>query len=409
MRIFGLTYLSALLAGSLLVSSCNDEENPPPSVNYKSGILTADETWSADKIHRIAGKVVVPSGLTLTIEAGAIIKGRTGEGALASAVIVAQGGKINAVGTATNPIIFTSELDNIQVGESSGTNLDENDRGLWGGVLILGSAKISGDADTLQIEGIPADDTFGRYGGQDDTDNSGTFRYVSIRHGGALIGEGNEINGLTLGGVGSGTTIDHIEIVANKDDGIEPFGGTVNVSDIIVWAQGDDAYDVDQAYSGTINNFVYIAGPESDHAMEIDGPEGTLQGKFTLTNGTLKGNIEGGGEYADFRDGAQGTISNVFWWNFSTTEAYVEIEYDVSSANYTSGDLVLNAWEIVSTNNIDAIFFDKAANPTSGWTATVAPQVTIMGDATTKSVGADMSQFNWTYAKFKGALDDFPN
>ena len=95
------------------------------------------------------------------------------------------------------------------------------------------------------------------------------MNYVSIRHGGTSIGDGNEINGLTLGAVGTGTSISNIEVVANVDDGIERFGGSVNVSNAIVWACGDDALDIDEAYSGTISNAVAILGNVSDHALEI--------------------------------------------------------------------------------------------------------------------------------------------
>ena len=198
----------------------------------KHGHITSDETWTADNIYELNGKVVVDNGVTLTIEQGTIIKGKTGNGALASALIIAKGGKINAVGTPSSPIIFTSTLDNIEKGQLTGSNLDENDGGMWGGVIILGNAPISaGNGNTSsQIEGIPATDIFGAYGGSDELDNSGVFSYVSIRHGGALIGAGNEINGLTLGGVGSLTTISNIEIISSLDDGIEFFGGTVNIS-----------------------------------------------------------------------------------------------------------------------------------------------------------------------------------
>src|SRR5690606_29438961 len=138
----------------------------------------------------------------------------------------------------------------------SGTNLTTADVGLWGGIIMLGRAPISvsGDQETGQIEGIPANEPYGQYGGTIPDDNSGSLQYVSIRHGGVSIGSDNEINGLTLGGVRTGTTIRNIEVAANLADGIEWFGGTVNASNLLVWAQGDDALDVDQAYSGTISN-----------------------------------------------------------------------------------------------------------------------------------------------------------
>lgn len=284
------------------------------SEEVKSGILPGNETWTADKIYVLASKVIVDAGSTLTIEAGTIIKGRQGTGSLASALIVARGAKIIAEGTPDNPIIFTSELDDIRVGEKSGTNLTAADNSKWGGVIILGHAKISAeDGDTEgQIEGIPANETYGRYGGSDDGDDSGVFRYVSIRHGGAEIGAGNEINGLTLGGVGNATIIDHVEVVGNLDDGIECFGGAVNLTDVAVVYQGDDAIDLDQNYSGTIKNFIIVmGGGDGDEGLEIDGPENSTytDGLFTLENGTI---ISEDGTHAacDLKSKAQGQIIN---------------------------------------------------------------------------------------------------
>src|SRR5690606_28161997 len=143
-------------------------------------------------------------------------------------------------------------------------------------------------------------------GGNDSEDNSGVLKYISIRHGGANIGEGNEINGLTLGGVGKGTVIENIEVVANQDDGIEWFGGTVDVKNAIVWNAGDDAIDTDQAWSGTLDNSVVMSGEETDHALEIDGPEGDMEAARTLRNGSVKG--ASATELADFRDGILGTF-----------------------------------------------------------------------------------------------------
>ena len=134
-------------------------------------------------------------------------------------------------------VVFTSIFDNICIGQKVGSNLDNDERGLWAGVIILGNAPISpASSNTARIEGIPASIPEGIYGGSAPADNSGSLTYVSIRHGGVELvpGGGNEINGLTLGGVGNGTTINHIEVIGNLDDGIEWFGGTVNVSNALV-------------------------------------------------------------------------------------------------------------------------------------------------------------------------------
>lgn len=382
-----------------------------------SGELTEDTKWTANNLYLLAGKVVVGAGKTLTIEPGTIIKGMPGSGSLASALIVQRGATILAKGTADDPIIFTAEADNIGVGQKSGTNLDESQRGLWGGIIVLGraSGSFKGDVSEVQIEGIPADDTYGLYGPGDalnDNDNSGVLQYISIRHGGALIGEGNEINGLTLGSVGSGTLIDHIEIVANVDDGVEFFGGTVNASNLLVWAQGDDALDIDQAYSGTIDNAVVILGEASDHAFEIDGPEGSLEGSFTLKNTTIIGSATAAdGEYADYRSNAMGTTSNIYAYGFPENKD-VELDANDVAQNFLDGKLIFDAWQVVGFNN--GIFSEKVKKDATGndteskiildpsFTERAATWTTQV-EKGAQTVGADTSVFNWTfYAISKG-------
>ncbi|MCM4166847.1 hypothetical protein KCTC52924_01702 [Arenibacter antarcticus] len=383
-----------------------------------SGEISSDTKWTANNIYHLAGKVVVGVGKTLTIEPGTIIKGKSGSGSLASALIVQRGATIMAKGTAGNPIIFTAEADNIGVGQKAGTNLDESQRGLWGGLIILGraSGSFKGDVSEVQIEGIPADDTYGLYGPGDalnDEDNSGVLQYISIRHGGALIGEGNEINGLTLGSVGSGTKIDHIEIVANVDDGIEFFGGTVNATNLLVWAQGDDALDIDQAYSGTIDNAVVILEESSDHAFEIDGPEGSLEGSFTLKNATIIGSATAAdGEYADYRSNAMGTTSNIYAYGFPEGKD-VELDANDVAQNFLDGKLVFEAWEVVGFDN--SIFSEKVKKDATGNDVQskiiLAPSFTERAAAWTtqvekdaQTVGADTSVFSWTfYAMSQGA------
>ena len=398
---------------------------PPTESTTLSGQITEDRTLTADKIYTLSGRVIVTSGVTLTIEPGTIIKAEGGTAANASVLICARGGAINANGTAASPIIFTSIADDIQVGQTEGTNLDENQRGLWGGLIVLGNAPVSlnGDADAAQIEGIPASDTNGLYGGNDPADNSGTYRYISIRHGGALIGEGNEINGLTLGGVGTGTTVEFIEVVGNVDDGVEFFGGTVNASNLLVWAQGDDAIDIDQAYSGTIDNVVVVQGAISDHGLEIDGPEGSATGSFTLQNVTLFGSDSG--EVADYRSGATGTTSNVLVTGF-TASADVELDNNGVSQNFLDGALTFANWEVVLPTGVTAaedIFVEKVgcamncddADDTNDvaedpiilmptFTERADAWTTAVADAASATVGATTSAFSWTFANSKANL-----
>ena len=399
---------------SLLINSClQDDAGSAPIIGggsdevctiNKSGFIESDELWEKECIYILNNKVVVPSGVTLTIEAGTIIKGTSGTGSLASALIIAQGGKIIAAGSASEQIVFTSTADNITVGESYGSNLDQNNRGLWGGLIVLGYAPSSfpGDVDALQIEGIPAEDSWGLYGGNDPNDNSGILKYISIRHGGALIGEGNEINGLTLGGVGAGTEIDNIEVVGNVDDGIEFFGGTVDASNLLVWAQGDDAIDIDQAYSGTIDNVIVHLGDISDHAFEIDGPEGSLNGSFILKNASIFGNgITENGEYADYRSNAMGSTSGVFASGFPEGKD-VELDNDGVATNYNSGALTFGAWDIVlpaGVSDVTSVFVNKANSVSVSGFGSTATAVSAQG-----SNGADTSAFNWTFSNVKAGL-----
>ena len=430
MKKFNQVLFVALLLGSLAFIGCNDDtDDPDPTGNTDnvehSGFISADETWAADKIHVLKDRVIVKSGVTLTIDPGTIIKGEAGTGANATALVIARGATINATGTADNPIVFTSIADEIEVGQKFGSNLEaDRAKGFWGGLIVLGNAPVSPKIGyTEQIEGIPADVIEGNYGGNDIEDNSGVLTYISIRHGGTLIGEGNEINGLTLAGVGNKTVINHIEVVGNVDDGIECFGGSVNIDDAIVIYQGDDAYDIDQTYSGTIDNFIYIAGADSDHGLEIDGPEGSENntGKFTLTNGSLKGNAASS-EFADFRSKAQGNVNSCYFFGFNQS-ADVELDEDEVSQNYTNGNLVITgnsfnstAWELdgdgeptgdtVTWTDIKDIFADKSENGDAA--AADAKFAADNALVTTKTGGADKAEFTgWTLADNLGLLSDF--
>ena len=411
-----------LLMGAFVLTSCNDDEEdpqptPPPTNNniVVSGKIESNTTWTADEVYELAGRVIVASGVTLTIDPGAVIKGRTGQGALASSLVIARGAKIMAMGTETQPIIFTAVNDQIQPGQIVSPNLNETFNNLWGGLIILGNAPISADAAEVQIEGIPADIPEGLYGGSDVSDDSGIIRYVSVRHGGTLIGGGNEINGITLGGVGNSTVVDHVEVVGNLDDGIECFGGSVNISNALVWAQGDDAYDIDQAYTGTIDNFIYIAGNDSDHALEIDGPEGTTSGGCTFRNGSLQGvGGEEGPEYADFRDGAEGAFENLYFFNFSGNSD-VELDDDAASMNYTNGILSFTGWEFTTShlaNDPDISNPNLTVGDIFSDNSDIATAFDNLTDANAKivdspTVGADVSVFGWTMAAQTGALDNF--
>ena len=393
-----------LLAGIFCLAACSEDD--PILIDENDEVISenisSDVTWTNDKVWVLGARVAVLDGATLTIEPGTIIKGQAGSGPNATALIIARGGKLMAEGTAQEPIIFTSVADEIEPGQIASPNLDPTLSGLWGGLLVLGKAPSSfaGDVQELNIEGIPPSDPNGLYGGEVPNDNSGVIKYVSIRHGGANIGEGNEINGLTLGGVGSGTVIENVEVVANEDDGIEWFGGTVNVTNALVWNAGDDALDTDQAWAGTLDNFAIISGAVTDHALEIDGPEGSFNAGHTLRNGSVKGHTAS--ELGDFRDGARGTFENIYFFGFpdpaSGGRGDFTLSGDKTTTNFGAGDLVFNDLQVTLPTGVslDNVFLNGTAIHASAVAAGAS------------TVGADLSAFaGWTWASAAGEFSSF--
>lgn len=384
--------MAAIAAFAL--TSCgddNDGDTTQPEDTVLSGSLTSDRTLTKDNIYTLSGRYIVEGGATLTIEAGTIIKAEQGTGASASALIVSRDGMINAQGTATEPIIFTSVADQITQGQIVSPNLTPSTNGLWGGVIILGEAPISAqnangdDVVELQIEGIPTT-VNALYGGTNGGDNSGTFSYVSIRHGGANIGDGNEINGLTMGGVGSGTTVNNIEIVANQDDGIEWFGGNVSVNNVVIWNAGDDALDTDQDWIGTCSDFIIVTPDGS--AFELDGPEGsTNRGTHQFDNGVVY---------------AGSAISDLVDWDDNTNAGLTNIYFYGIDASYTDGissfggdgAATTSAWEytLPAGLSVDSVF--------QGVPASILTEVA----ENANTVGPDASAFGWTWAGASNSL-----
>lgn len=357
--------------------------------------ITEDTEWTSDHIYILESRVTVLDGVTLTIQPGTIIKGGAGTQQNAKALLVARGGILMAEGTADNPIIFTSVADNIDVGETVSPNLDPSINGLWGGVIVLGNAPISAQNDSeediteTQIEGIPTSDSNGLYGGDNPADSSGVLTYISIRHGGTNIGQGNEINGLTLGGVGSRTVIENIEIVANQDDGIEWFGGTVDVTNALIWNAGDDALDSDQAWNGTCDNFIIIT-PVNGSAFELDGPEGTyVNGNHTFSNGTVYAG-ELGERLIDFDDDTNVDMTDIYFYGI-TTPIIVE-EYSGMADN--GGSVANFEYTLDGEVTVDQVFIDVPAS-----------ELTAVAE-NANTVGADVSVFDWTWASEAGALSE---
>jgi hypothetical protein len=241
------------------------------------------------------GALAGGDAVTLTIQAGVTIFGSSGNDYL----VINRGSRINAVGNAAQPIIFTARA-NVE-----GTATDST-QGLWGGVILLGRAPIS-DCNTAVPGGSAAcqqviEGTTGSfYGGNLATDNSGTMRFVQIRYSGFAIAPGNELQGLTMGGVGNNTTIDHIQIHNSSDDGIEIFGGRVNARHLVLTGADDDGLDTDLGYRGTIQFVIGVQrdGQNGDSMIEADsnGNEDALPRQYTrVSNATFvqRSTVQGG-------------------------------------------------------------------------------------------------------------------
>jgi hypothetical protein len=307
------SWLWMILVLGIAAFSCRKSEyqvDDLPVTITDNGQGTGTVTWTNNQSYLLEGFVFVNDGQVLTIEEGTVIRAKTGQGSAASALIVARGGRIIAEGTADDPIIFTAEGDDLN------GSVSIEAYGLWGGIIILGNARINQSSGEGRIEGIPVYEPRNMYGGDDDQDDSGILRYVSIRHGGTNIGEGNEINGLTLGAVGNRTTIDHIEIISNADDGIEIFGGSVNLKNIFVAFCDDDVLDYDLGYHGKIQ---FIAAIQSydrgDRIIEGDGGQdpvgGTPYSIPVILNGSFIGRETGvGGMAALFERNSGGHVIN---------------------------------------------------------------------------------------------------
>ncbi len=269
-------HLFLLFATASLFAACgkdNDNNNPtpPPPTNSDTinvrGTISASTTWSKNKVYRLRGYVYVDAPATLTIEAGTnIISNKDSAGVL----VIYKGAKIMAEGTKDAPIVFTSAQAEKQPGD-------------LGGVVLVGKA--TGNGNHAELEGN-VDANHKAFGGTDDHDNSGTLKYVRIEYAGKATGPNDEINGLTLYGVGDGTVLDYIQVIRGLDDAFEFFGGSANAKHLIAYRCADDDFDFDDGYHGKIQYAISIKDP----AFTDDKTKGDVSNNFEVdnTNGTSK-------------------------------------------------------------------------------------------------------------------------
>lgn len=242
---------------------------------YKNTILNVPEGSFILK-----GYVYFEDGSEINIAAGATIKSDVAD---KGAVIIERGAKINAIGTATKPIVFTS-----------GKAVGQRNPGDWGGIIILGKASTNRSTEPTIEGGVGKN-----FGGTSDTDNSGTLKYVRIEFAGIASQPNSEINGLTLGGVGSGTTIEYVQVAYGNDDAFEIFGGTVNAKYLVAYATADDDFDFDFGYRGRIQFGVTVRDPsvidpaDAGNGVECDndatGTNATPATRPVLSNFTFIG------------------------------------------------------------------------------------------------------------------------
>ena len=307
----------AALLSMPVFTSCSDDEAPNGGSNGEGGQVVTEELsgtvegvmkLDATKEYQLTGTLTVPAGATLEIPAGTVIRAQKG---FDKYVIVAQGGKIEAKGTADKPIVFTADDESKAAA------------GYWGGLILNGKAPLSGPAGQVTVASAEVDNNQ-KYGGDKADDNSGTLQYVKLLYTGARSSAEIEHNGLTLNGVGNGTTIDHIYVAEGADDAIEFFGGTVNVDNLLAVNCDDDMFDFTQGYSGKLTNcygrwkksFTSTEedprGVEADGNLDGKGPEHTPQSNFLIENMTIE-NLAENAEMQDaikIRRGATATVKN---------------------------------------------------------------------------------------------------
>ncbi len=293
-------------------------------------VVEAGTSWSGEldptKVYVLEGNVYVDDGDVLTIPPCTRIEG---DGPTKATLIVTRGGRIEASGAADAPILFTAR--------------DEEEAGSWGGLVLLGRAPVS-LGDDVAVEGLPEDPKH-QFGGTDEDDDSGTLEYVRIEYSGIDLGNGNEINGLTIAGVGRGTTISHVMVKATLDDCFEWFGGTVDADHLVCVDGGDDMFDTDDGYVGTIRFAFGQHGAQSSsdpNGLEWDGTADKAGGwatEVTLQNATLCSNDASLAAMV-LRRGVAGQISDLVAVGFPIG---VDLRDDPSGISIESSILVADA------------------------------------------------------------------
>lgn len=367
-----------ILALAVTFTSCSDEGNgvgpdpdpEPPTQEVPAmyqelpgTLITQNTTWSSDTT--IAGPHFVLPGVTLTIEPGVTVsfEYHNGNPSNVGTIITLPAddenfdeprpsAKLIAEGTAQNPIVFTSARSNPQIND-------------WGGIILIGDAptNIPAGSDnpggTGNVEGLPSAI---EYGGDNNTDNSGILSYVRIEYSGFSIAEGSEIQGLSLYSVGSGTTLNHINIYKGSDDGIEIFGGTVDLKYVVVYGVADDSYDFDEGWVGRAQFLLGVQTPGADNGFENDGCAGdpsqcsggngpTSPQIYNVTLVGTDGKSEEKSYGLDLRENLQGSYNNIIITGFAGGAFLLEGADDPADPTYENYPDKLSLKEFLIFNN----------------------------------------------------------
>ena len=357
-------------------NTSGEETDPEATAVNLSGVYTDDLTLDPSIEYTITGPVLMADGTTLTIPAGMTVRAQpVGVNAY---IAIQQGAQINAMGTASNPIVLTSNASSPSSGD-------------WGGLVICGRAPINSTADestdtaTSEVGGLS-------YGGNTPADNSGILQYVRIEYAGGAIDGNAELNGLSAYAVGSGTTIDYVQIYEGSDDGFEFFGGTVNASHLVVVNSEDDSIDWTEGFTGTLTDVYVQHGTSHDKAFECDGYNTDFSnesGAFSapnVINVTVVG-ADDGSEAIRLRAGTQGLFTNVVVNDFD--EAF-DLDGDAGS-NPTGQGVIDGLLGVTDVTFNDVV--TKLKNDT-GFTFTEADFITGDGNGT----GTDIASWGagWT-------------
>jgi hypothetical protein len=433
-----------LLAAGVAGTPTSLRAEPANTVWWTADVL-ANTTWYKTNVYLLHGLVHVLAPATLTIEPGTVIKGVSQggitNGEQTSALFVTAGAKLHAVGTPTQPIIFTTEFDNTD----DPTDLGIYERGLWGGVVVMGNAVLNtsstgaGNVASPKydvFEGLPDNQINGqnvyRFGGNNDADNSGEIEYVSIRHGGYVIANNKELNGLSMCALGSGTTIDHVEAYAIADDGFEWFGGTVNTKYLVSAFNDDDCFDTDQGYRG--KNQFWFAIQENvkrDNGGEWNGePNGIAVSNapfanFQVYNATWVGPGAGVATNSNnglfIREYSAPRVFNSILTDFNNNGGTVGIKMDTKSGGMLAAGLltvqetIINGFTTVSDANSAPLFTNPALSNSTVNPLLVSisrdtnhlldPRLQAGSPALVSGITAPNDGF-YTPVSFKGAFDN---